>query len=184
MCIFGYVSKYLVHGTWNLLFACQIPNGWHEFYSNTSNNLSAFSPHQLNFALKVDALSRKKKADWGPHSHSQINLSSPFNGKRRRRSRRNMNNTTVAERYVDPQDNLTCPDYTDFDKELIANTDYWLDGVIKVSLAIWGLLSNVIGLVVLNRPKMKNSFNVNLSALAVIDVIYLTLEIFKTLYMR
>ena len=95
-----------------------------------------------------------------------------------------MNNTTVAQRYVDPQDNLTCPDYTDFDKELIANTDYWLDGVIKVSLAIWGLLSNVIGLVVLNRPKMKNSFNVNLSALAVIDVIYLTLEIFKTLYMR
>ena len=96
-----------------------------------------------------------------------------------------MNNTTAAEKYVDPsQGNLSCPEYTDFNKELIANTDYWLDGVIKISLAIWGLLSNVIGLFVLNRPKMKNSFNVNLSALAVIDVIYLTLEIFKTLYMR
>ena len=96
-----------------------------------------------------------------------------------------MNNTTLAEKYVsDPQDNLSCPVYTDFDNEVIAKTDFWLDGVIKISLAVWGLLSNVIGLVVLNRPKMKNSFNVNLSALAVIDVIYLTLETFKTLYMR
>ena len=77
-----------------------------------------------------------------------------------------------------------CPKYSDTELSWIHASDFWLDGVAKTSLAIWGLLTNTFACFILSRPSMKNSFNMSLSALAGIDSIYLIFEVFKTIFIR
>ena len=79
---------------------------------------------------------------------------------------------------------ISCPVYTKFDRNIIDSTNFWLDGVVKINFAICGIIVNFVGLFVLNRPSMKNPFNFNLSAIAVIDLAYLIIETLKTLYVR
>ena len=77
---------------------------------------------------------------------------------------------------------MLCPIYSESDrfwKEIIA---FWLDGVIKTVVAIFGILTNILAAYILMKPKMKSSFNLSLVALNVIDSIFLlgsVLESFK-----
>ena len=60
--------------------------------------------------------------------------------------------------------------------------DYVLDGIAKTLVALVGVFLNVLAAYILNRPKMKNSFNLCLVVLNVIDTIFLVggiLESFK-----
>ena len=60
--------------------------------------------------------------------------------------------------------------------------DYVLDGIGKTLVALVGVFLNVLAAYILNRPKMKNSFNLCLVVLNVIDTIFLVggiLESFK-----
>ena len=62
--------------------------------------------------------------------------------------------------------------------------DYVLDGIAKTLVALVGVFLNVLAAYILNRPKMKNSFNLCLVVLNVIDTIFLVggiLESFKRL---
>ena len=77
-----------------------------------------------------------------------------------------------------------CPQYTLLEKQMIKYTSFWLDGVAKTSLAIIGILSNCLAFHVLNKPKMRNSFNKCLMALAFIDSIFLTLGIIESFRRR
>ena len=77
-----------------------------------------------------------------------------------------------------------CPDYTEDENWWIQFCDFWLDGVTKSCVAIWGMLTNVITCFILTRPSMKNSFNMSLAALSVIDTVYLVFEVLKTFYIR
>ena len=59
---------------------------------------------------------------------------------------------------------------------------YVLDGIAKTLVALVGVFLNVLAAYILNRPKMKNSFNLCLVVLNVIDTIFLVggiLESFK-----
>ena len=102
-----------------------------------------------------------------------------------------MDNTTVTEAENDVDigpSNATlhklCPSYTDDQLDMLDNVAFWLDGVAKSILALLGIFSNILAAYVLNRPKMKNSFNLCLVALACIDTIYLFLQFLESLRKR
>ena len=68
------------------------------------------------------------------------------------------------------------------EKEIRKQLAFWLDGVAKTLVALVGVFLNILAAHILNRPKMKNSFNLCLVALNVIDTIFLVggiLESFK-----
>ena len=77
-----------------------------------------------------------------------------------------------------------CPKHSTFETQMIHSTGFWLDGVVKTILAVVGILSNCLAGYVLNRPKMKNSFNKCLIALAVFDSIFLTVSIIESFRRR
>ena len=75
-----------------------------------------------------------------------------------------------------------------FQKHFIYIAHFWmlahyvLDGIAKTLVALVGVFLNVLAAYILNRPKMKNSFNLCLVVLNVIDTIFLVggiLESFK-----
>ena len=77
-----------------------------------------------------------------------------------------------------------CPDYTKDQLKMLDDVAFWLDGVAKSMTALLGIFSNILAAYVLNRPKMKNSFNLCLVALACIDTIYLFLQFLESLRKR
>ena len=77
-----------------------------------------------------------------------------------------------------------CPNYTDNENKWIQFCNFWIDGIFKSGLAIWGILTNAMTCFILTRPMMKNSFNLSLTALAIIDIAYLFFEVLKTFYLR
>ena len=61
---------------------------------------------------------------------------------------------------------------------------YVLDGIAKTFVALVGVFLNILAAYILNRPKLKNSFNLCLVVLNVIDTIFLVggiIESFKRL---
>ena len=61
---------------------------------------------------------------------------------------------------------------------------YVLDGIAKTFVALVGVFLNILAAYILNRPKLKNSFNLCLVMLNVIDTIFLVggiIESFKRL---
>ena len=77
---------------------------------------------------------------------------------------------------------LSCHVPSETEKELRKQLAFWLDGVAKTLVALVGVFLNILAAYILNRPKMKNSFNLCLVALNVIDTIFLVggiLESFK-----
>ena len=67
---------------------------------------------------------------------------------------------------------------------MISNTAFWLDGVAKTLVAVLGVASNILAGYVLCKPNMKNSFNLCLVALAVIDTIFLLGSILQSIRKR
>ena len=77
---------------------------------------------------------------------------------------------------------MLCPIYSESDRFWKETIAFWLDGVIKTVVAIFGILTNILAAYILMKPKMKSSFNLSLVALNVIDSIFLlgsVLESFK-----
>ena len=105
-----------------------------------------------------------------------------------------MENDTInhIDTILDESSNLTynstlqelCPDYTKDQLKMLDDVAFWLDGVAKSMTALLGIFSNILAAYVLNRPKMKNSFNLCLVALACIDTIYLFLQFLESLRKR
>ena len=78
-----------------------------------------------------------------------------------------------------------CPPYTEKEEKMVTDVAFWLDGVTKTTVALLGVFSNALAAFVLRKPKMKNSFNLCLVALAWIDTIFLVgsiLESFRKRY--
>ena len=78
-------------------------------------------------------------------------------------------------------DNVTllelCPTYSNHERQLVTSLAFWLDGILKSVLAIFGLLFNLSASYVLYQPKMRNSFNKCLIAKSGIDSIFLMISI-------
>ena len=79
---------------------------------------------------------------------------------------------------------LLCPNHTETEQFWIKNTAYWLDGVTKTILAIIGIFLNIVAGYILLRPKMKNSFNLCLFVLNIIDTIFLMGSISESFKLR
>lgn len=77
-----------------------------------------------------------------------------------------------------------CPNYTETEDKMVRYTAFWLDGVAKTTVAVLGVVSNTLAAFVLQKPKMKNSFNLCLVALACIDTIFLAGSILESLRKR
>ena len=100
-----------------------------------------------------------------------------------------MNTTTYqwknASNHINTSILAQCPIYSDNDRIMTDHMAFWLDGVIKSIVAFIGVISNIFAGYVLIQPKMKNSFNLCLVALNVIDTVFLVgciLESFKMRY--
>ena len=77
-----------------------------------------------------------------------------------------------------------CPVYNKFDDLMVEKTGFWIDGVASSSVAIVGLVANTVAAYVLARPSMRNSFNLLLVALTVIDNAYLFFTILENFRKR
>ena len=77
-----------------------------------------------------------------------------------------------------------CPALTETEKRMIEYAAFWLDGVAKTLVAVLGVMSNILAGYVLCKPNMKNSFNLCLVALAVIDTIFLAGSILESFRKR
>ena len=77
-----------------------------------------------------------------------------------------------------------CPIYSDSDRFWKEAVAFWLDGVIKTIVAFIGILMNILAAYILIQPKMKNSFNLSLVALNIIDTIFLLGSIMESFELR
>ena len=77
-----------------------------------------------------------------------------------------------------------CPIYSDSDRFWKEAVAFWLDGVIKTIVACIGILMNILAAYILIQPKMKNSFNLSLVALNIIDTIFLLGSIMESFELR
>ena len=97
-------------------------------------------------------------------------------------------NNTVMENHEHDRTNATllalCPPYSETEENVVQATAFWLDGVTKTLVAMLGVASNILAAYVLNKPKMKNSFNMCLVALACIDTIFLVCSILESFRKR
>lgn len=68
---------------------------------------------------------------------------------------------------------LSCPLLTEWQESVIRNTSYWIEGVLQSSVAVVGILINLISSIILTKKEMRNSFNLLLVTLAAYDSWYL-----------
>lgn len=78
-------------------------------------------------------------------------------------------------------DSLQCPTFTREDSEFKVAFSFWVEGVIQVILAVFGILGNILSCFVLTRKEMRNSFNLLLVTLATFDTCYLIGAILESL---
>lgn len=81
-------------------------------------------------------------------------------------------------------DQLDCPKFEPSDDHFIKQWAFWTDGVTKTIVAILGIIGNVVAIRVLLRVSMRNSFNLLLVTLALIDSTYLVGAILESLRKR
>ena len=86
-------------------------------------------------------------------------------------------NTSIVKTYDNGTLLELCPSYSAHERQLVTSLAFWLDGVLKSVLAIFGLLFNLSASYVLYQPKMRNSFNKCLIAKSGIDSIFLMISI-------
>ena len=68
---------------------------------------------------------------------------------------------------------LDCPDYAASDYERLDVFTFWVEGVLQTSVAVLGIVGNILASVIVCRKEMRNSFNLLLVSLAVFDSTYL-----------
>ena len=70
-------------------------------------------------------------------------------------------------------DDLNCPKLSPTDQKLIVFVSYWIEGVGQSTVAVTGILANIVSVAVLTRKSLRNAFNLLLVTLAVFDSCYL-----------
>lgn len=80
--------------------------------------------------------------------------------------------TFFNETLIDQED-LNCPEFTEYSTNLLNEITFWVEGVLSCSIAIAGFFGNVGSTMILSGKEMRNSFNWLLIALACFDNIYL-----------
>ena len=81
--------------------------------------------------------------------------------------------TTLVQWNGTNGEDILCPAYNDCCKNLLNNLTFWLEGVVQISFAIAGILSNYISCLILSQKEMRNAFNLLLIALSFFDCCYL-----------
>ena len=77
-----------------------------------------------------------------------------------------------------------CPVHNEFENMIMEHTGFWIDGVATSTVSFVGLVTNIVAACVLARPAMRNSFNLLLVALTVIDNVYLLFTILENFRKR
>lgn len=57
--------------------------------------------------------------------------------------------------------------------QILLNWKFWINGVVTIIVAVFGLVGNFVSILVLLQPKMRNSFNALLVALCVFDTLFI-----------
>lgn len=70
-------------------------------------------------------------------------------------------------------DSSVCPTFDKFSTQLITELTYWLEGFLQASIAVVGIVFNLISSLILASKSMRNAFNLLLIALAFFDTCYL-----------
>jgi len=78
-------------------------------------------------------------------------------------------NASSADTF-DPDD---CPYYSLADIDLLDRVSFWIEGVLLVAVACFGVVGNAVASVIVSRREMRNSFNLLLVSMAVFDSTYL-----------
>lgn len=76
---------------------------------------------------------------------------------------------------------LDCPLYTNTSDQMIDQFNFWVEGVTQTSVAIPGLIGNMVFSFILTRRELRNSFNLLLVALAFFDSCYIVGAILESL---
>ena len=66
------------------------------------------------------------------------------------------------------------------DFQILLNWKWWLNGVITIIVAIFGLTGNFVSIMVMLQPKLKNSFNQLLIALCVFDSVFIVCNLLNS----
>ena len=79
---------------------------------------------------------------------------------------------------------VDCPVLTKSDRATQQMLEYWVEGVLLLCFAVFGIIGNLFSTLILGRKSMRNSFNILLIALALVDFTYLVCSILKSLRLR
>ena len=66
-----------------------------------------------------------------------------------------------------------CPEYNDSDMELVEHFAFWVEGVAQTTVAVLGIVGNIVASIILSRKEMRNAFNLLLVTMACFDSTYL-----------
>ena len=64
--------------------------------------------------------------------------------------------------------------------QILLDWKWWLNGVITIIVAIFGLTGNFVSILVMLQPKLKNSFNQLLIALCVFDSVFIVCNLLNS----
>ena len=88
----------------------------------------------------------------------------------------------MMEKHEDHNHNHLCIDpwrNPDF-QNLLKSFNLWIDGVLIIIISIFGLIGNLITIVIFNRKELRSTFHASLCVLAVFDLGYILVTFFDT----
>ena len=90
----------------------------------------------------------------------------------------NVNNDTFNDTFSETE--LECPEWSPRQEELLQGSAFWLEGVVLCLIGFPGIFGNALSSYILAGKSMRNSFNLLLIALAIIDNTYLLTSIIES----
>ncbi len=87
------------------------------------------------------------------------------------------NESLFAEPFNETE--LICPEYGDDDNDFLEKLAFWIEGVVLCVIGCPGIFGNALSAYILAGKSMRNSFNLLLIALAMIDNTYLFASILE-----
>ena len=65
------------------------------------------------------------------------------------------------------EDNIPCPIHEQNDMSQVVDISYWIREVISTTIGVFGILGNILAIVVLRQKSMRNTFNKGSSTIEV-----------------
>ena len=86
------------------------------------------------------------------------------------------------EKHEDHNHNHLCIDpWRDPDlQSLLKSFNLWIDGILIIIISIFGLIGNLITIVIFNRKELRSTFHASLCVLAVFDLGYILVTLIDT----